>query len=141
MEDFHKLREVIRWFLSCGDDRLYLDYKHLDSGDVFSLCLMNSKRTVLHLIATSAHFIYLREALNERRHFDVLTHIINCRMFDPQYQDSDGNILHIACILFVSNIMAAKHVSTRSREADSMKVALTPRRGVKAGVGWRPRDL
>ena len=132
MEDFHKLREVIRWFLWCGDDPLYFDYKHLDSGDVFSLGLMNSKRTVLHLIgstSTGAHYMYLRKALNERRHFDVLTHLINCRKFDPQYQDSDGNILHIACILFVSNIMAAKHVSTRSREADSMKVALTPRRG------------
>ena len=132
MEDFHKLREVIRWFLWCGDGPLYFDYKYLDSGDVFSLGLMNSKRTVLHLIgstSTGAHYMYLRKALNERRHFDVLTHLINCRKFDPQYQDSDGNILHIACILFVSNIMAAKHVSTRSREADSMKVALTPRRG------------
>ena len=107
MEDSEELsieREVIRWLLFC-DNEPYL--RHLaPPGKLFGALMRKNERTVVQLMkSTSIDVHYLRKALNERRHFDVVTHLIYCHKFDPQYQDSDGNnLLHIACILSVKEL-------------------------------------
>ena len=107
MEDSEELsieREVIRWLLFC-DNEPYL--RHLaPPGKLFGALMRKNERTVVQLMkSTSIDVHYLHKTLNERRHFDVLTHLIYCHKFDPQYQDSDGNnLLHIACILSVKEL-------------------------------------
>ena len=125
MEDSGKFiieREVIRWLLFSGDEPLY-SYRHpaprSQAGELFSALMRKNEHTVVRLIkSTSIDAHYLREALNERRHFDVVIHLINCHKFDPQYRDSGGNnLLHIACILFVKEFNGIQHeVSLRLKE-------------------------
>ena len=116
MEDSKKLiigRGVIHWLLFCGGKPSYYHLHELappgQAGKLFKALMRKDERTVVrrlmaHVGSTiDAH--YLRKALNERRHFDVVTHLIDCHKFDPQYQDSDGNnLLHNACILFVKKL-------------------------------------
>ena len=142
MEDSGKFiseREVIRWLLFSGDELLY-SYQPAPrgpAGELFSALMRKDVVELMKSTSIDAHYL-----LNEHHHFDVVTHLINCHNFDPQYQDSDGNnLLHIACILFVKESLLkwpiglppslGKHHEAGSR----LKVALTPRRG-----GVRPGD-
>ena len=115
---------IIKWLL-------FDDHQYVSIGTPFGVDVAGFEATrqrfstpaeeqaVVELIAEASPFTSINACYLKGRHFDVVTHLIDCHKFDPQHQDSDGsNLLHIACIVFLKELskpVRARHVELQSR--------------------------
>ena len=115
---------IIKWLL-------FDDHQYVSIGTPFGVDVAGFEATrqrfstpaeeqdVVELIAEASLFTSIIACYLKGRHFDVVTHLIDCHKFDPQHQDSDGsNLLHIACIVFLKELskpVRARHVELQSR--------------------------